>query len=589
VRAGKTNGGIRKDMRIRNRSGVDLALPLGRGTMRPGEAADVRVAGLEAILRQGMADGRIEICAPSEGTNTLWKDKDGLHLLWLSPLSLSNGYGIAAEALAKSLVGQGVNIYAYPSWFEWHAKDPMFRAEVDVMLRKSTEEPLQMGIAFVQPGHFRILPTPYRIGYTMYESDNPLETHPEWRHECKLIDRLWVPSAYCQEVFSRFADVPINVVPLPVHPDYCCAEKRRKRMGDIFTFGMHGYLTSRKSPEETVKTFLRVFPRKEYPNVRLELKTWLGVCGYGKGQLPRIDDERVTIFDESWSREEIVAWLLSLDAFVFPSKGEGFGLPPREALASGVPVIVADNTGLTDVAANTYTYPVPCGQPEPSPLGGNWSVPLWDALGERMREVYENHDKALRKAKKGAVWVANHFSYAAVGRIAFDILDDINPTHPPHLDRAGNTAPVEEGFVNFVRERVPGGSKVLVLGRSDLSERLKGLYQIEVVEDPYKLPEMVWGGRRYTACLSWGWFQRLYDGEMNKFAVYQLRLSPIVIAGVPSVRSDIFWSQDSRYLRPKVWQDLMPHYVVDVYPLEQMDIVTVMQRDDVPHGIVYRR
>lgn len=36
-------------------------------------------------------------------------------------------------------------------------------------------------------------------------------------------------------------------------------------------------------------------------------------------------------------------------AFVYPSLAEGFGMPPLEAMASGVPVISADNTGLTEV------------------------------------------------------------------------------------------------------------------------------------------------------------------------------------------------------------------------------------------------
>jgi glycosyltransferase involved in cell wall biosynthesis len=36
-------------------------------------------------------------------------------------------------------------------------------------------------------------------------------------------------------------------------------------------------------------------------------------------------------------------------AFVYPSMAEGFGMPPLEAMASGVPVIASNNTGLTEV------------------------------------------------------------------------------------------------------------------------------------------------------------------------------------------------------------------------------------------------
>lgn len=39
--------------------------------------------------------------------------------------------------------------------------------------------------------------------------------------------------------------------------------------------------------------------------------------------------------------------------FVYPSMAEGFGMPPIEAMSSGVPVIVADNTALTEVVGDS--------------------------------------------------------------------------------------------------------------------------------------------------------------------------------------------------------------------------------------------
>jgi glycosyltransferase involved in cell wall biosynthesis len=39
-------------------------------------------------------------------------------------------------------------------------------------------------------------------------------------------------------------------------------------------------------------------------------------------------------------------------AFVFPSRYEGFGLPPLEALACGTPVVGSDTTSLPEVIGN---------------------------------------------------------------------------------------------------------------------------------------------------------------------------------------------------------------------------------------------
>jgi glycosyltransferase involved in cell wall biosynthesis len=50
-------------------------------------------------------------------------------------------------------------------------------------------------------------------------------------------------------------------------------------------------------------------------------------------------------------REELAMILASSDVFVFPSRREGFGLAPVEAMACGVPAIISRIPGVTDLVS----------------------------------------------------------------------------------------------------------------------------------------------------------------------------------------------------------------------------------------------
>lgn len=52
------------------------------------------------------------------------------------------------------------------------------------------------------------------------------------------------------------------------------------------------------------------------------------------------------------SRPEQPLWYAASDLFVYPSQYEGFGLPPLEAMACGVPVITSDRSSLPEVVGD---------------------------------------------------------------------------------------------------------------------------------------------------------------------------------------------------------------------------------------------
>jgi glycosyltransferase involved in cell wall biosynthesis len=119
--------------------------------------------------------------------------------------------------------------------------------------------------------------------------------------------------------------------------------------------------------------------------------------------------------DEVVAREGIaghVRWIEGLDdraikallqgsrALIYPSREEGFGLPPLEAMALGVPVVTTKATSIPEVCGDAPIY-VPVGDPR--------------ALAREMRRLLEDPDHAAAHARRGRTRAAD-FSWDAAAR-----------------------------------------------------------------------------------------------------------------------------------------------------------------------------
>jgi glycosyltransferase involved in cell wall biosynthesis len=105
---------------------------------------------------------------------------------------------------------------------------------------------------------------------------------------------------------------------------------------------------------------------------------------------------------------------------VFPTKGEGIGLPIVEAMSSGLPVIVSNNSGVTEYANSDNSFLLTKLIKEPvydktffpiSGQFGEWFSPTIDELIVKMKYVYENYafaDKIGRQAEK---WMKENYSW----------------------------------------------------------------------------------------------------------------------------------------------------------------------------------
>jgi len=131
--------------------------------------------------------------------------------------------------------------------------------------------------------------------------------------------------------------------------------------GRLARLGSPPYLLSmgNAKPHKDLPTLLRAFTRlaPERPELRLllvgaESPEYLDATleGAPAGMPPEIP-LRVA-FTGRVSDAELRALYAGASAFVFPSRYEGFGLPPLEAMALGAPVVCADAASLPDVVGD---------------------------------------------------------------------------------------------------------------------------------------------------------------------------------------------------------------------------------------------
>jgi len=151
-----------------------------------------------------------------------------------------------------------------------------------------------------------------------------------------------------------------------------------------------------------IDVFKRAFPYQR--DVEFVLKTRLELLGSQTSGLPKINDDRIKVVSDTWSVEQMRQFLYDADCMLFLSKGEGFGMTPREAMATGCPTILADNTGMSPVCNKRYNWPVRTACAEESPLGGEWYIPDWDDAVDMLRDIYNKREAAYDTAYRGANW-----------------------------------------------------------------------------------------------------------------------------------------------------------------------------------------
>lgn len=316
------------------------------------------------------------------------------------------GYGIANLNWITYLSRAGIDVYPHKK-FSYVAGTPEHAAftkeQIDLLDKPYVTQ--KIGIIETTPFDFGIIDTEVKIANTMCESS---KIGRDWVNACNRMDIVTVPNEFQKKVFfDSGVNVPIKVVRHGTWTEMFPYYERPER--EVFTFGTVGFLNDRKGVFDVIQAFVSEFSPEE--KVRLVLKSSNKDFGY----YSHFRDPRIETDIRHISPQELNEIYRSFDCFVFPSRAEGVGQPPREAMSTGLPVILTNYSGLEEVSSLGYPLNdfklVEGINPQRLEQPGEWAIPNIQEIMYYMRYVFEHRDEARQKGREASRIIKEEHSW----------------------------------------------------------------------------------------------------------------------------------------------------------------------------------
>jgi glycosyltransferase involved in cell wall biosynthesis len=212
--------------------------------------------------------------------------------------------------------------------------------------------------------------------------------------------------------------------PLPKHEAEAFRKEYFKSEADKFIITNLNRNQQRKDVPRTIQAFKEF--RKQVPESILYLHMAMKDQGWDLPEVCKLmglDITKDVIFpqnfgpNQGYPREIVNALYNSSDVVVSTTLGEGFGLSWIEAMAANVPVVMPNNTALTEFITEDKGYLVNSGT-NPSlhtiiPHDNEVVRPLVDVddMVKTLVHIYNNRDEAKEKAENAYKWVTDEMDW----------------------------------------------------------------------------------------------------------------------------------------------------------------------------------
>jgi glycosyltransferase involved in cell wall biosynthesis len=311
---------------------------------------------------------------------------------FLTTSNQNNGYGMTRQYFKKYLPREGIELVDTPQHTSLVLNTPP-------------------GIQFAK-GNVKVL-------YTMIEGD---ELPPSWLPYVAQADHVIVPTTFVQKAFKK-AGFDALVMPLG-YDSSIFSYVPRQPLGDRpYKFFHYEAFQNRKGWQDLLDAWLLSGLAEEEFECQLILKTIKPIDEVMAKLDKMFVPSNVKIISGELPHHCLFDLLVEVDCFVFPSRGEGFSLPPIEAMATGLPVILTKGHSHMDYYNEDYMYGVDCNVEIPARYHnwedqGNFVRCKVEDLAKTLRHVYDNQQEAREKGIASVEYISKYRYDKSIAELA---------------------------------------------------------------------------------------------------------------------------------------------------------------------------
>lgn len=350
-----------------------------------------------------------------------------MNVIWHGPVFSKAGYAEAARNYLTNLLDLEVNIQIRKTeGFEMRNSipTPLYNRLMKACNNRINNSEAvfishQIALGFKRQGR-------YSVGMTVWETTR---IPSNWVAAMNRVNEIWTPSTFCKAIFENSGvQKPIHVIPHGVDPKKYNAQVPPLEIANKKGFNFLSIFdwTPRKNPEALLRAYFTAFTEKDDVALVIRVYGHPRLDGFIRGKVENI---RIALGLESTPKIIWVGGFLhsdamprlyrACDAFVLPSRGEGWSLPCSEAMACGLPVIATKWSGnlMFMNESNSFLIKVkkmiPVNMPSCPHYSSSmrWADPDVEHLAELMRYVYDHPGEARERGARGMQLLHTRFTW----------------------------------------------------------------------------------------------------------------------------------------------------------------------------------